>query len=712
MNVNPESISSSNVLPKNKIIRRKKAAQDVIVVVAAQTGDSNSNSPQPQLQSSQEKEKEKEKEDCPVCCSAYNAMQHLKIVCNICNYSACRSCHQTYILGCSVTANCMKCHVVWDREFLMDAGFTRTFITRDYREHQERILFERQLALLPATQPFVELEMRRGKCNDRLAVLGWATSQIDMYRNLLYRQINQINSFIYNYSSVAVITDDDLRNIVNPIFHFDPSQMSVPGVDISLDAYKNRATLKEEHDAQMRRVGGGDGAAGSSSSGGGNAGRFLRHCMNPGCNGFLNQQWKCGICECHICSKCLAVKENGGSGGSIDPHVCDENDVATAKLLHSDSKPCPKCGEGIFKIDGCNQMWCVACRTGFDWVTGKIEIRVHNPEYFRWLAEHGGNAAGAAGGANADGTDDAANDADEHAPATGNCGRGNIFTNSTTLLQTMIAFFRKVNQSGRTSDGAGNGGCVCGCTSSLLEYQEHEKNNAAERHRYYVNHGYHYNNDYQLFDNSTSYPLISTRCAYRRVQMVLCRIIRNVLHLIEVDIPRYEVSAEVEADNKLLRMRYLRGDINRESLAARVQRNDKKQQKRSRVHGILTMVPEIIYDIVRRAFHAMVQNLGCGKNMEFGFGDNNQRGVYNTASNPICKCVPMHIIAELDALRAFTNDSLKKVSEAFQAKPVLFTNVFALEQEVYVCSAEDAVAVTTQSKNVVSSGMPLMHLTS
>jgi len=34
-------------------------------------------------------------------------------------------------------------------------------------------------------------------------------------------------------------------------------------------------------------------------------------------------------------------------------HVCDPNNVATAQLLAGDTKPCPKCGEGIFKIDGC-----------------------------------------------------------------------------------------------------------------------------------------------------------------------------------------------------------------------------------------------------------------------------------------------------------------------------------------------------------------------
>jgi hypothetical protein len=75
---------------------------------------------------------------------------------------------------------------------------------------------------------------------------------------------------------------------------------------------------------------------------------FVRKCPNPDCRGFLSTQWKCNLCDrktCKECNECIPIED--------DEHKCDPNNVETAKLLARDSKTCPKCGEMIFKIDGC-----------------------------------------------------------------------------------------------------------------------------------------------------------------------------------------------------------------------------------------------------------------------------------------------------------------------------------------------------------------------
>ena len=114
---------------------------------------------------------------------------------------------------------------------------------------------------------------------------------------------------------------------------------------------------------------------------------FIRNCPDQECRGFLSTQWKCGICEKWACNMCHEIK-----GLTRDaPHECNPETVATVSLLANDTKPCPNCRTGIFKINGCDQMWCTQCHTAFNWRTGRIESNVHNPHYFEWLRRNGNN---------------------------------------------------------------------------------------------------------------------------------------------------------------------------------------------------------------------------------------------------------------------------------------------------------------------------------
>ncbi len=108
---------------------------------------------------------------------------------------------------------------------------------------------------------------------------------------------------------------------------------------------------------------------------------FVRACPDSECRGFLSTQWKCGICEKWACSTCHEIK---GLVRDVE-HTCNPENVATAELLSQDTKPCPQCRARIFKIDGCDQMWCTQCHTAFSWRTGRIENVVHNPHYYEWL---------------------------------------------------------------------------------------------------------------------------------------------------------------------------------------------------------------------------------------------------------------------------------------------------------------------------------------
>lgn len=112
---------------------------------------------------------------------------------------------------------------------------------------------------------------------------------------------------------------------------------------------------------------------------------FIKGCPKSDCRGFLSTQWKCGICDTKVCNRCLEVLEEG--------HLCTPENVETARQLARDTKNCPKCAAGIYKIDGCSQMFCTMCHTSFDWKTGQVTTGpIHNPHYYEWLRkQNGGN---------------------------------------------------------------------------------------------------------------------------------------------------------------------------------------------------------------------------------------------------------------------------------------------------------------------------------
>jgi hypothetical protein len=52
----------------------------------------------------------------------------------------------------------MSCRVKWNRDFII-THFEKTYIANDYRIYRENILFEKEMGLLPMTQPYVEKQI-------------------------------------------------------------------------------------------------------------------------------------------------------------------------------------------------------------------------------------------------------------------------------------------------------------------------------------------------------------------------------------------------------------------------------------------------------------------------------------------------------------------------------------------------------------------------
>lgn len=110
--------------------------------------------------------------------------------------------------------------------------------------------------------------------------------------------------------------------------------------------------------------------------------KFVKKCPNNNCRGYLSSSYKCDLCSIHVCSKCHEIKGFTRN----EEHTCNDDNIKTVEMLKKETKPCPSCATLIYKIDGCNQMWCTQCKVAFSWSTGRIENGViHNPHYYEWM---------------------------------------------------------------------------------------------------------------------------------------------------------------------------------------------------------------------------------------------------------------------------------------------------------------------------------------
>jgi hypothetical protein len=115
--------------------------------------------------------------------------------------------------------------------------------------------------------------------------------------------------------------------------------------------------------------------------------QFIKKCPVDDCEGFLSSAWKCGVCSIWVCPKCFEIK---GHDKNVE-HECNPDDVASAELIKQETRPCPSCGIRIYKIEGCDQMWCTGCHVAFSWRTGlRVNGTIHNPHFYQFQRQGGG----------------------------------------------------------------------------------------------------------------------------------------------------------------------------------------------------------------------------------------------------------------------------------------------------------------------------------
>ena len=332
--------------------------------------------------------------ECAICAEKYTKTASAS--CVYCQYTTCRTCVRTYVLNETIP-QCMNCKKPWTREH-QNAMMKPIFVNGELKKHMEQVMFDRERAQFPATMSIIEdrrltrkLLCERNILADEVSVLYAMERCIrtkmrelsalkrdaatapkmhpDVVPETIDAQINELQKELDALFRNQLSKKSRRLDYINRLFHVSPEQRRII-VENQIDGADPEDIL---HTMQTMRP---------SAA---NRRQFIRACPIETCRGFLSTQWKCGLCETHTCATCHVPKTEAD-------HTCNPDDVATAELLAKDTRPCPKCGTGIFKIDGCDQMWCIECHSAFSWRTGQLEMgHVHNPHFFEYQRRTGAN---------------------------------------------------------------------------------------------------------------------------------------------------------------------------------------------------------------------------------------------------------------------------------------------------------------------------------
>jgi hypothetical protein len=267
----------------------------------------------------------------------------------------------------------------------MNTNFPLSFRGKTLRHHRRTVLLSREKSLLPAMQVYVEAKRNYNEANA-------AVKALQPQHQAVYKEYLRLNSNCRLASNDYYLKMFGQPIGANPIPEDEiaASRQLYMSARREADLYRKgtyNPTLRLMRDAtrqvnRMYRIymtgEGGDQAPPERRE-------FLMHCPAPECRGFISSSYVCGTCTLKTCSDCLELVG--------EAHTCKPESIESAKAIKKETRSCPKCAARIFKIDGCDQMWCTVdgCNTAFSWNTGHIVSgRVHNPHYYEWLRRNGG----------------------------------------------------------------------------------------------------------------------------------------------------------------------------------------------------------------------------------------------------------------------------------------------------------------------------------
>jgi len=297
------------------------------------------------------------------------------IECAHCQYISCIKCTQTFILS-QTKAECMNCHKEYDEPYLR-TKFSKSWMAKDYAKWKKEKLIEREKGFLPETVDYLDRE--KNKLVVAKYILTLKANELQLKDDIvqakhtiklkkieakhakkdetklktIQRAIEQANTQIELCRTELEVIATQIRilngSIATVISYINPRDN---------EWRYNTKTLEELLNHGRTLVTGEQTNTQSSGSNVNTEHRsFVKPCPAEDCRGFLSTKWNCGLCNTKVCKDCHEIITEEDSSENEEKkqsnHVCDPNNIETARALQRETKGCPKCGVRIYKIDGC-----------------------------------------------------------------------------------------------------------------------------------------------------------------------------------------------------------------------------------------------------------------------------------------------------------------------------------------------------------------------
>jgi hypothetical protein len=327
---------------------------------------------------------------CLTCWEPYTTTKRKKIICPKCNKSSCLICLKESVKNQGIYSVCpiFNCGYEWDDEFLLQ-HFPKSFVVGELRDSKKKAYFDREKTFIPEALGELARIKFRSKLNNELRKINTKNAKIreDVSRKYgplikeLHDEFNRNLKKLHNEKDAEIKNKIiDASELSNNLWYFDNHNIPVEVIEDNImnsanaKEYLRKKNLSQEVAIEKKSV-------------------YIYPCGQNDCNGFLNNKYVCGICSTTFCAACFGLIGNKTENKAEyktarKDHQCKEEDIASAKTIKESTRPCPGCKTRIFKISGCDQMWCTVCHVAFSWRTGELEKgNIHNPEYTKYMSD-------------------------------------------------------------------------------------------------------------------------------------------------------------------------------------------------------------------------------------------------------------------------------------------------------------------------------------